>query len=263
MLFVLVFVTGTVFGSFMSCWLHRIHDGKSVVTGRSACRGCGKNLSWYELIPIISFVLQRGKCRSCKSRISWQDIFIETTTGLLFMWSYWLVSQMNMSAELTVSNLITLWVVMTTLVSVFVYDFRWQIIPDVIMVPSIAVVAVLQVLNGYLQGLQAIELVVNLATAAIVAGGFFLVQFIISDGRWIGGGDIRLGVFMGLALGWPDVVVALMIAYIVGALVSIGIVIARRKQMSSQIAFGTFLSVATVLTVFFGNEIVAWYIDLL
>ncbi len=263
MVLIFVFVIGAVIGSFMSCWLCRIHNEKSVLIGRSRCEGCDKILKWFELLPVISFVAQRGRCRSCNSNIHLQDPFIELVLGLLFVGAYIIANELGLPSVETVLMIITYWIAMSVLVAVFVYDARWQIIPDKIMIPGIMSVLVLEMIFIAISETSTISVLYNSLIAMAVGGGFFLVQFVISDGKWIGGGDIRLGAFMGLVLGWPHIITALMIAYIVGAIVSVGIVLARRKKFSSHIAFGTFLSFAAVVTLFWGNDIVAWYIGLL
>ena len=99
--------------------------------------------------------------------------------------------------------------------------------------------------------------------SGIIGGSFFLIQFLISRGKWIGGGDIRLGLLMGLALGWPMVLVAILLAYLIGSLVGIGLILYKKKQWSSQIPLGIFLSTATVIALFWGQGILNWYLNLL
>ena len=100
----------------------------------------------------------------------------------------------------------------------------------------------------------------SMLLAAFVASGFFFLQFVISKGRWIGGGDIRLGLLMGVILGWPNILVALMLAYVLGAVVGLLLVATRKADMKSAVPFGTFLTVATVVAMFYGNRIVEWYL---
>jgi prepilin signal peptidase PulO-like enzyme (type II secretory pathway) len=99
----------------------------------------------------------------------------------------------------------------------------------------------------------------DLLISALIGGGFFLVQFVISQGRWIGGGDIRLGFLMGLALGWPQIIAALMLAYSLGAFVGVVLIIFSRKKWDSQIPFGVFLTTATIIILFWGDFLVQWY----
>jgi len=98
---------------------------------------------------------------------------------------------------------------------------------------------------------------------AAIGGGFFLAQFILSRGKWIGGGDIRLGVFMGVILGWQLTLVALFLAYIVGAIISVGLIAAKKKTLASKVPFGTYLTVTTFVSMFWGSQILNWYIHLI
>ena len=94
-----------------------------------------------------------------------------------------------------------------------------------------------------------------------IAGGFFLLQFVISKGKWIGGGDIRLGLFMGASLGFPEILIALFLAYILGSFIGIFLIIIGKKKMSSKLPFGTFLAPATLITLFCGDKILEWYLS--
>ncbi|MBU2260243.1 prepilin peptidase, partial [Patescibacteria group bacterium] len=96
----------------------------------------------------------------------------------------------------------------------------------------------------------------------IIGAGFFLLQFVISKGRWIGGGDIRLGLLMGFTLGYPVILLAMILAYFIGSIISIGLVASGKKSWDSQVPFGVFLTVSTIATLFFGQEIMSWYLRL-
>jgi prepilin signal peptidase PulO-like enzyme (type II secretory pathway) len=96
----------------------------------------------------------------------------------------------------------------------------------------------------------------------VIGSGFFLLQFVISKGRWIGGGDIRLGFFMGAILGWPHVLTALFISYILGSFISIFLLLYRRKEWGDKIPFGTFLALGTFITMLWGPSLVNWYLSL-
>ena len=96
----------------------------------------------------------------------------------------------------------------------------------------------------------------------MVGGGFFLIQYVVSKGKWIGGGDIRLGFLMGIILGWPQILTALFIAYVLGSLISVGLLLFSKKHMSDKVPFGTFLAIATFLTMLYGQQLVHWYMNL-
>jgi leader peptidase (prepilin peptidase) / N-methyltransferase len=253
----LIFIFGLIIGSFLNSLIYRLRFGGNIFKERSRCPHCHKTLSWFELIPLLSFALQLGKCRSCRQKISWQYPLVELMTALLFLVSYLITSG---SPTFTIQNsafhILQYWFFMAVLVCVFVLDFKWQIIPDSLTLPAMAL-AFLMLLVGF----DFSNILYHLLAAAIGAG-FFALQYFVSSGRWIGGGDIRLGALMGLMLGWPAVLLALMLAYIVGALTSIPLLLTQQKTLKSQLPFGTFLSLATLITLFWSQPIINWYFNL-
>ncbi|PIT90318.1 MAG: prepilin peptidase, partial [Candidatus Komeilibacteria bacterium CG10_big_fil_rev_8_21_14_0_10_41_13] len=138
------------------------------------------------------------------------------------------------------------------LIIIFIYDLKYYLILDKVSLPAFTIALILNVLLGYNVG--------NLLLASVIIGGFFGLQFIISQGKWIGGGDIRLGLVMGAMLGWPLALVALFLAYILGAVFGLILIISRRKDWQSQLPFGTFLTAATLIALLWGHEILSWYL---
>lgn len=277
LLIVAAFVLGLVVGSFLNNVIFRLQAGETFIKGRSRCPQCRHKLSWRELIPVFSFLYQRGCCRECEGRIDRQYPWVEFATGALFALSLYLglhacyggPAALGLCTAYDWLSVLRNWTVVSFLLLIFVYDLRWQLILDQISLPAIIVVLALNLSLAALagQGIDAgsalIQSLLNMLAAALAGGGFFLLQFIISKGKWIGGGDIRLGLLMGVIVGWPNIIWALMIAYLVGALVSVGLIVIGSKEWKSQIPFGTFLCAATLLTLFWGDEIVSWYLNLL
>lgn len=255
-----IFLLGLIVGSFLNAWIYRMKHGEKVSRGRSKCPKCGHALSWNDLIPVLSFIILKGRCRYCKKKIDIQYPLVELATGALFTLTYIILVNkfLNFSLFIFHFSLAKYWYFISILITIFVYDLRYKIIPDRVTLPAIGIGIVLQLLmNAAGYQLPAASFFINqLLLPIIIGGGFFLTQFIISRGRWIGGGDIRLGALMGVILGWPNVLIGLMLAYFIGAIVSIGLLIAKKVGPKSQIAFGTFLSAATIITMFLGNEIV-------
>ena len=244
-----LFLTGLIFGSFLNAWIWRTREGISILKGRSICPQCKHSLLWYENIPLVSFVIQKGRCRKCKKRISWQYLLVEFAVGLLFAFSAWFHAG---NLELIIRNSFILFF----LTFVFVYDLRYQEIWDRMTIYPAGILAVATVWFGLVS-------IPTMLLGAFVGMGFFLAQYVVSKGRWIGGGDIRLGLFMGIILGWPLILLALFLAYVGGALFMVPFLILGKKQFASKIPFGTYLSVATVVAMFWGKYIVDWYITLL
>ncbi len=242
----LIFLFGLCIGSFLNVVILRIPEGKSI-RGRSQCVACETSLAWFELVPLVSYIVLRGKCRSCHADISLQYPLVELATAFLFLLTWY---RYGNDWKLVIGN----WIFVSVLTVLFVQDFRFQILPDVITLPAIIVAIGFWFFDPY--NLSSITYHL-LATA--IGGGFFLLQWLVSRGRWVGGGDIRLGALMGAILGWPNILLALFLAYVGGAIVGGTLLVLRQVTRKSQMAFGTFLTVSTVFTMFFGDQIVSWY----
>lgn len=249
------FITGLVIGSFLNCLIWRLHKKKSIL-GRSMCTKCKKTIRWYDNIPLLSFIILRGKCRHCGKLISWQYPAVELATGILFATAF-LLNPYSLSTQVPNYLIITLksWFIISVMTIIFIYDLKWYLILDIITLPACLIVFILNLATG--QNWQ------NLLISGIIGAGFFLLQFVVSNGKWIGGGDIRLGLLMGLALGWPMVLVAIFIAYIIGSFIGIILLILKKKSFGSKIPLGIFLSTATVITMFWGEAILRWYLNLI
>jgi prepilin signal peptidase PulO-like enzyme (type II secretory pathway) len=257
-----IFLFGLIIGSFLNCLIWRLHKKESMM-GRSYCPKCLQKIFWYDNIPLFSFAFLGGKCRHCQKKISWQYPAVELITGILFVVAFLL----NFSAQggsafggqfsnpLFVVKLFRDWYIIAIMTIIFIYDLRWYMILDIVTLPACLVVFLLNLVLGITWQ--------NMVISGIIGGSFFLIQFLISRGKCIGGGDIRLGLLMGIALGWPLVLVAILLAYFVGSLVGICLIIAKKKQWSSQIPLGIFLSTATIITLFWGQEILNWYLGIL
>lgn len=237
---------GILFGSFLNAWIWRTREGISIWKGRSMCPACKKQLTWKENIPLLSFAIQQGKCRGCRESISWQYPFVEMAVGLLFAFVAWFHAG---NIELIIRDACILFF----LTFVFVFDLRYQEIWDRMTIYPAALLAAATVWFGWMS-------IVSMGIGALVGMGFFLAQYLVSKGRWIGGGDIRLGLFMGIILGWPLILFALFLAYVGGALFVLPFLILGKKQFASKIPFGTYLSVATFVSMFWGDGILEWYV---
>ncbi|MFA6422054.1 MAG: prepilin peptidase [Candidatus Buchananbacteria bacterium] len=246
--YIFLFIFGSLIGSFLNVIILRTKNNENIVWGRSYCPKCKKKLASFDLIPIISFLFLGGKCRYCRNKISWQYPAVEFITAILFLLAGIIWLDQAGDFLLLLRNLIFI----AFAILIFVYDYRWQIIPDRFSIPAIILILILNLFLGVP--------ILTLLIGALIAGGFFLFQFVISKGRWIGGGDIRLGILMGVLLGWERTLLALLIAYVGGAVISIFLIIFLKKKMNSQVAFGTFLLVATLVAVFWGDNLINFYL---
>jgi len=235
-----------------------MHEEVSMM-GRSFCPKCKHQISWYENIPVFSFLFLRGKCRHCKKKISWQYPLVELTVGILFVVVFLFNFQFFNFSILTFNSQFLTFVrdlfFVSIMIVIFIYDLKYYLILDRITLPAIFIIAVSNIFLGY--NWQ------YLLIGALVGGGFFLAQFLVSKGRWIGGGDIRLGVLMGVMFSWPMILLSLFLSYILGSIISIFLVIFGKKKMDSQVPFGIFLTSASIVTLFWGNAILNWYLSFL
>jgi len=261
----IVFMFGAAIGSFLNVVVLRHEAGKKL-TGRSMCPHCGRQLSWHELVPIVSWLWQRGRCRGCDARISCQYPLVEFATAVLFILVY-----AQFSAVLAACTggacvvhsalFVTVLVIWATLVVITVYDLRTKLIPNVFSFTLIGAAAILYGLHLYTG--------VEFSWWHIAAGPLFYLPYWIlwkvSDGRWIGLGDAKLswgiGWFLGLSLGGS----AILYGFWIGALCSLLLMGAQRLVersralgLTSEVPFGPYLVLGTAIAYFFQLDLFAW-----
>jgi len=245
--YVVIFIFGLIVGSFLNCVIYRLEEGKSFLKGRSFCPHCKHKLIWQDLIPIFSFLILRGKCRYCQKKISWQYPTIEIATGLLFLSIF--------IFHFSIFNLI----IACFLIIIFVYDLKHYIIPDKVIYPAIIIALIF---NFQFLIVNEFPIFKFSILSALGAAAFFLLIVLISRGKWMGVGDIKLAFLMGLILGFPNILVALFLAFFIGAIIGIGLLIIGKKTLKSEVPFGPFLVVGTFLAMFFGENLINWYFSL-
>ncbi|MFA5842506.1 MAG: prepilin peptidase [Candidatus Gracilibacteria bacterium] len=242
----ILFVLGLLFGSFLSAAIYRIHNKKpGLIGGSSMCPKCQKRLLAHDLIPLLSYIWLFGKCRHCKRPISWYYPALELTTALVFI----TVGAFHL-APLPLYLFYAL-----VLVFIFFYDLLYMEVPDQILIPAIVIAGL---------GLFYPGIMVGPKEALIGAGGltvFFLLQILISKGKWLGGGDLRIGLFMGLILGWKLVLLATFLAYLLGSIISIGLLLSGKVTRKTMVPFGPFLVLGTFVALFYGDTIISWYLN--
>ncbi|MBU3934434.1 prepilin peptidase [Patescibacteria group bacterium] len=248
-----IFLFGLIAGSFLNCVIYRLEKRRSFLKGRSCCPKCSHQLNWYDLMPVFSYLLLRGKCRYCKKSISFQYPLIELATGFLFLAVF--------NPEYAVRTFYLL-LVTCLLIIIFIYDLKHYIIPDKIIFPAIAI-ALFYNLFLLLTGDYSLARFLNMIYAGFWPALFFFLIFFLSRGKWLGFGDIKLVFFMGIFLGFPEVLAALFLAVFFGGIIGIGLIIAKIKKIKSEIPFGPFLIIGTYLALFFGQDLVNWYLNLI
>lgn len=262
-----VFIFGLIIGSFINCLIYRLRHGQNFFTGRSHCPLCRHQIAWYDNIPLLSYLILRAKCRHCHKAISWQYPIVELITGLLFLIIFW--QQMTivdynvlMLSCFNVLMILRNFVFTAFLIIIFLYDLKYYLILDSITIPAMIVALLFNLFIGVLTTPSSfISIFLNFFVSAFILGVFFLLQFLISRGKWLGGGDIRLGILMGLMLGWPNSLVALTLGYILGSLAGLGLIAAHKKTFQSRVPLGTFLTITTFIALLWGDKIINWYMN--
>lgn len=256
-----LFVLGACLGSFVNVLLYRLPRKQGPWRGRSACPHCGRPLWARDLIPLVSFMVLHGRCRACAGKISWRYPTVEAASGALFVLGGLVLSDGAASWAIIGRLLVYLTAVVFGLI-LFLYDLDHYLVPDKIVLPGAAVILILNFIFGAPASSVASRIPPALLGAA--AGGFwFLWQFLVSRGRWVGGGDIRLGLFAGALLGWPLVWLGLMLSYLGGSLAALLLIAVGKKIMKSRLPFATILLPSVLIVFLWGEEIWRWYLGIL
>jgi prepilin signal peptidase PulO-like enzyme (type II secretory pathway) len=250
-------VFGLVVGSFLNVVINRLRLKQSL-GGRSHCPHCKHELNALDLVPLFSFLFLGGKCRYCGKPISWQYPAVEAFTGLAFMLA-WLKFQ-AFGADLAF-----VWILAAFFIVIAVYDLKHYLILDKVVFPGLAVAVAYALYRDFSGGCG---LAWNCATisgllGAAVVAGFFYLQHLVSGGRWIGFGDVKFGLMLGFAAGFPLCILLLFISYTAGASVGMALLATGSKQATSKMPFGTFLALGAIATLLYGQPIMNWYLDLI
>lgn len=289
----ILFVLGVFIGSFLNVVSLRYQPGKKIfslrsIGGRSACRTCQIQLKWYELVPLFSFLVQGFRCRHCRHSLSWQYPIVEAVTGLLtatipLFFYHFLNIHSYLARSLSINwyiGFIILWLLVAyTLVVITVIDFRHKIIPDqaniLLLILGIGVV-LLKIFNfekfkfqgslfhsyrdifGFNESLI-LSTLVAVGVAVLLFGGIIL----LTKGRGMGMGDLKLAIPLAILLGWPDVILAFVSAFILGSLFGITLILHKAKNMKDKIPFGPFIAIGVFVAIFYGERIVRWYFSLI
>ncbi|MDD5146247.1 MAG: prepilin peptidase [Candidatus Pacebacteria bacterium] len=255
----IIFCFGAIIGSFLNCLAYRLKAGKSFLLGRSFCPHCRHQLGCLDLIPIVSFFLLLRKCRYCRQEISWQYPLVEVTTGLLFLFIFnFYFFGFNYQ---NIIHFVYLLVIASLLEVIFIYDFKYSLIPNLVVYSAIATVFLYRIFEALVSGLWP-GFVAALA-AAILAGGLFFLIWLVSKGQWMGFGDVKLAFFMGIFLSWPAVLTALFFAFLIGAIIGLILMVAKKKGLKSEVPFGPFLVIGTFVAFIWGEAILSWYLHFL
>ena len=265
------FIIGLIVGSFLGAANYRLKTAEDIVFERSHCPRCKKTIRWYDNVPLLSFIVLHGKCRDCKKYISWEYPLIELMTGVLFagvamkffgspLLGISPIISGSIGANIIVDMSFLLFAV-CYLVIIFWHDYDYMLIPDAVVYPAIFVTFFFQVYK-YIQSPFSVASFRSPLTGAIVAALgaalFFFALIWISKGKWIGGGDVKLGFLAGLIVGWPKILFVFFLTYFIGSVVSLALIALKKKTWKSQIPFGPFMVAAILIVLFFSDQIQFW-----
>ncbi|KKM97446.1 hypothetical protein LCGC14_1167940 [marine sediment metagenome] len=255
----ILFLYGLIVGSFINVGAYRIPKKRSIVSPGSCCPNCNEPIKFYDNIPLLSYLILRGKCRNCNEPISLRYPAVELISGLLFVATY-----MAIGFEF---KLIPALVLVSLLLLVFLIDFDHQIIPNGLVIFGLVAGAIFLGLSFLFKGFPILETDFHPVLSALgsgIGGGLALIAIaflgeLMFKKEAMGGGDIKLAVVLGMFLG-PYVFLSLFLSFFVGAFISVILMSGRLVKKGQQIAFGPFMAIAAVITIYFGPGILDWYL---
>jgi prepilin signal peptidase PulO-like enzyme (type II secretory pathway) len=288
MIYVLIVIFGLALGSFVNAFVWRLHEQSkirsrhsrrdresskkidfriksendrlkdlSITKGRSMCIHCGHKLSWKDLIPVISWLTLRGKCRYCKKDISWQYPIVELASASLLTLSFYVWPlPLNTIWDYALFDVWT--ALFVVLMILFVYDMRWMILPTKVVHTGLALSVFFVGSAAAISGDS--SLVLSSAVGSVLLGGLFWLIYQISKGKWIGGGDVRLGFAMGLFLGWQKVILGLSLAAYIGTAIVIVTAILGKYHKRMKLPFGPLLIAGWYIAFLWGQILIDLYL---
>lgn len=237
---------GLFIGSFLHVVADRMISGESILFGRSHCDNCQNVLSWKELVPVVSFVIQNGRCKECKKVFSYWYPLSEVGTGIVFVLMFLTVSPYSFPIQLLYFFLVSV------LIVIFLVDAKYGLIPLSLVGIAFFISLILMVVQGRLD-------IIYLLVSGGIIGGIFLAIFAVTRGKGMGFGDVVYAFFMGSLLGLPKSLLALYVAFLTGATVALILVLAGRKKLrGGTIAFGPFLIIGTIVALFWGDIVLSY-----
>ncbi len=287
--FTFIFISGLFIGSFLNVVADRTVRDESFVAGRSKCDFCGVFLKPLQLIPLFSFLLQRGKCASCGKKLSVTYPLSEALTGLMFVLAAHLSGVFVTFDAKGIITFVYLAIVFSFFLIIFFADLKYLIIPDSVVYSAIGFVfafilatlifdiyhTYVDVSSSYLgKYLIKAGYLKNQITwmlrgfgfsmlSTSLIGLFFVSLILITKGKGMGGGDVKLGLLIGLFNGFPNNILAIFLGFITGSLLSLLLIAVKKKTMKDTIPFGPFLIFGSMIAYVFGTNILNWYFNIL
>ncbi len=245
LLYTIVLVYGLVIGSFLNVCIYRIPKGENIAITRSHCMSCGHNIAWYDLIPVVSFLILRGRCRSCKTKLSIQYPLVEALNGICYLLIF--------LANGFCINSVILCLLTSALIVISVIDFRTYEIPVAC--------------NGFILVLGIIATAIDYKNLAdhliglVCISGFLYLLYVLTKGKGIGGGDIKLMAAAGLVIGWVNIILAFFLGCILGSVIHV-----IRMKVSNEdhvLAMGPYLSMGIFIAALYGDNMIQAYLSMI
>lgn len=247
---IFIFIVGLIIGSFLNVVIIRLNTGRGVVHGRSSCTSCARVLAWYELIPVLSFIMLRGKCRRCKSEISFQYPIVELITAIIFSMLYGAIvlpTLFSLTVWITYAGAC---VIAGMLIVIFFYDLRHKIIPDEIMYPLI-IMGLIAIVWQSLH-IPHLSIITHIFYGVLSALPFFLL-WLVAKGKLMGFGDVKLALAIGFLVGIGSAMTTFVLAFWIGGVVGLFLLaLTKTYKMKSEIPFAPFLIIALAIVFFSG-----------
>ncbi|MDA8138670.1 MAG: prepilin peptidase [Desulfobacteraceae bacterium] len=249
---VYVFIIGLCVGSFLNVCIYRLPAGRSIVRPASACGKCGTAIRWYDNLPIVSYIILRGRCRACGASFSIRYPLVELLTGLsaLAVWQHMGGQPQSVIYFLFIAALLTITFI----------DIDHRIIPDSISLPGIPI----GLLFCLFQLIPSMRWLDSLLGILCGGGSLFVVAWtyqLLTGKEGMGGGDIKLLAMIGAFIGWKGVLFTIMASSFIGTLVGVAVMLSTRQGMKLAVPFGPFLAMGAVLYLFFGPQLIGWYLN--
>lgn len=258
---IIFFILGLIIGSFLNVVAYRIRMAETIL-GRSHCPNCKNKIRWYDNIPLLSFILLKFKCRDCGEKISWLYPSVELGTGIVFAavaGKYFIFD--DPSSWFPFFYYLT---AVSAMIVIFVYDLLYMEIPGLVLWMAVGFAVFCNLIldwNGAsLNGSIFNNFTYSGTFAAFAAFMFFFLLSSLSREKWMGAGDAFLVILLGLVLGWPKILLGLFLAFAIGAIYGIIMIVLKRKKMESQVPFAPFLVIGTIIAMLYYNPVADWYL---
>lgn len=256
---IFIFLIGAFIGSFLNVVIYRTESDESIIKGRSHCPYCGHVLRWYDLIPLLSFVFLKGKCRYCHHKISWQYPLVELLTGLIFLYVFLNFFAFNIKS---IVSTVFLFIISSFLIIISVSDIKYYAVSDKILYPAILTGFSYFLYNVFFIFKSKSFFLYSLLSILLISLFFFFLYF-FSKEKAMGFGDVEISLFLGFALGFPNILACFFLSFVIGGLVGIILIMIRKKSLTSKLPFAPFLTTAAFIALFWGERIIKIYLQFL